>query len=59
MKPWRVHIPVVADSHHFDEEQDLDPHSVKSWIRIRIPIKVKQIRNPVINIGNMINIITY
>jgi hypothetical protein len=26
MKPWRVYRPVVADSHHFDEEQDPDPH---------------------------------
>ncbi len=28
MKPWRVSLPVVADSHHFDEEQDpdADPH---------------------------------
>jgi hypothetical protein len=23
---WRVWRPEVADSHHFDEEQDLDPH---------------------------------
>jgi hypothetical protein len=26
MEPWRVCRPVVADSHHFDEEQDPDPH---------------------------------
>ncbi len=25
MKVWRVFRPVVADSHHFDEEQDPDP----------------------------------
>jgi hypothetical protein len=25
MEPWSVCRPVVADSHHFDEEQDLDP----------------------------------
>jgi hypothetical protein len=26
MEPWRVRSPVVADFHHFDEEQaDLDP----------------------------------
>ncbi len=25
MEPWRVYRPVVADSHNFDEEQDLDP----------------------------------
>jgi hypothetical protein len=25
MDPWRVCMPVVADFHHFDEEQDLDP----------------------------------
>jgi hypothetical protein len=48
---------VVKDSHHFNEEQDPDPHksekldpepephlSVKSWIRIHI--KVMRIRNP-------------
>jgi hypothetical protein len=26
MEPWRVCRPKVADSHHFDEEQDPDPH---------------------------------
>jgi hypothetical protein len=26
MKPWRVDRLVVADSHHFAEEQDPDPH---------------------------------
>jgi hypothetical protein len=26
MKPWKVCIPEVADSHNFDEEQDPDPH---------------------------------
>jgi hypothetical protein len=26
MKPWRVDRRVVADSHHFAEEQDPDPH---------------------------------
>ncbi len=26
MKPRRVCRPVVADSHHFHEEQDPDPH---------------------------------
>jgi hypothetical protein len=25
MEPWRVYITVVADSYHFDEEQDPDP----------------------------------
>jgi hypothetical protein len=25
MEPWRVCRPVVADSHHFYEEQDPDP----------------------------------
>jgi hypothetical protein len=47
---------VVADSYHFDEEQDLDPDpylseeldiwisiKVKKWIRIRI--KMMRIRN--------------
>jgi hypothetical protein len=26
MEPWRVCRPVVADSQHFDEGQDPDPH---------------------------------
>ncbi len=26
MEPWRVFKPLVADSHHCDEEQDPDPH---------------------------------
>jgi hypothetical protein len=28
IEPWRFCRPVLADSHHFDEEQDpdLDPH---------------------------------
>ncbi len=36
----RVCRPVVADSYHFVEEQDLDRISirVKSWIRIRIKV---------------------
>jgi hypothetical protein len=25
MEPWRVYRTVVADSNHFDKEQDLDP----------------------------------
>jgi hypothetical protein len=30
-----VYRPVVADSHHFDEEQDPDPHyNEKKWTRI-------------------------
>ncbi len=41
MEPWRVCMPVVADSHHSDEEQELnqDPHQVKSRIRIHIKVK--------------------
>jgi hypothetical protein len=31
--PWRVCMPVVADFHHFDEEQD--PDLVESRIRIK------------------------
>jgi hypothetical protein len=27
MEAWRVHRPVVAGSHHFDEDQDQDPDS--------------------------------
>ncbi len=26
MEPWRISRPVVADSYHFDEEKDPDPH---------------------------------
>ncbi len=26
MEVWRVYRPVVADSHHLDEEPDPDPH---------------------------------
>ncbi len=26
LEPWRVCRPVVADSHHFDEEQDPNTH---------------------------------
>jgi hypothetical protein len=26
MEPWRICRPVVADLHHLDEVQDLDPH---------------------------------
>jgi hypothetical protein len=33
MEEWRLRIgrggSVVADSHHFDEKQDPDPHEVK------------------------------
>jgi hypothetical protein len=44
MEPWRVCIPVVADSLHFDKEQFPDPHQrEKGGIRIRI--KVMQIYN--------------
>ncbi len=36
MDPWTVCRPVVADSHHFDEEQDLDPHRSLSRIHIKM-----------------------
>ncbi len=26
MEPWKGCSPMVADSHHFDELQDPDPH---------------------------------
>jgi hypothetical protein len=26
IEPWGLLRPVVLDSHHFDEEQDPDPH---------------------------------
>ncbi len=29
MEPWRVCRPVIADSHHFDEEQDPDTDPIK------------------------------
>jgi hypothetical protein len=38
IEPWRVCIPLVADFHYFDEEQD--PHQSKqSYPPIRIRIK--------------------
>ncbi len=40
MEPGRVYKPVVANSHHFDEEQDPDPHiKLRSWIMIHIKVK--------------------
>jgi hypothetical protein len=30
METWRVFRPVVADSHHFDEEQDPGPDTSES-----------------------------
>jgi hypothetical protein len=38
LEPWRVCRPVVADSHHLDEEQDTDSE-MRSWIRIRNIVK--------------------
>ncbi len=32
-------MPLIADLHHFDEEQNPDPHQVKGRIRIRIKAK--------------------
>jgi hypothetical protein len=29
MEPWKVYRIVVADSHHFEEELDPDPGSLK------------------------------
>jgi hypothetical protein len=57
MELWRACSPVVADSYHFDGEQDPERDTwlrekmnliritVKSWIQIRIRIKVMRIRN--------------
>jgi hypothetical protein len=40
VEPWTDFvILLVADSHHFDEEQDPDPHQTESQIRIRITKK--------------------
>ncbi len=33
MEPWRVYMPVVADLHHSDEEQDLGSGSASKWTR--------------------------
>jgi hypothetical protein len=38
MEPWRVCRPVIADSDHYDEEQDPDRNEVNSGIRIRIKV---------------------
>jgi hypothetical protein len=47
MEPWRVFRKLVADSHHFDEEQDPDsdpdPHGIYCWTRIQISIQVMRI----------------
>jgi hypothetical protein len=49
---WRVCWPVVADSHHFDEEPNPHPQSGKSEpyshlkSRIRICIKVNSGKSP-------------
>ncbi len=50
IEPWRVCRPVVADSHHFDEEQDQDPQYSEEFKkrRIRIRIKLMRTRNPVV-----------
>jgi hypothetical protein len=57
MEPWKFFRPVVADSHHFDEEQIriwirikvkswIRVHiEVKSWIGIKVRIKAMRIRN--------------
>ncbi len=29
MEQWRVCRPLIVDSHHFDKEQDSDPHQSK------------------------------
>ncbi len=44
MEKWRVCRPVVTDSHHFDEEQDPDPHF--KWKVGRIPIRIKKKKDP-------------
>ncbi len=47
MESWRAYIPVVADSHKSDEEQEHDPNqdrihiNVTDWARIRIRNEVK------------------
>jgi hypothetical protein len=39
IEPWRVCRLVVADLHHFDEEQDPDPGQNQSLIWIRLKVK--------------------
>jgi hypothetical protein len=50
MESWNFCRPVIADSHHFDEEQypDQDPIRIRFGVktRIRIRIKVMRIRKP-------------
>jgi hypothetical protein len=47
MESWRAYIPVVADSHQSDKEQEHDPDqdrihiNVTDWVRIRIRSEVK------------------
>jgi hypothetical protein len=49
MEPWRVCRTVVADSHHFDEEEDPnpEPHSSKKLVPDPLRISFMRIRNPV------------
>jgi hypothetical protein len=57
MEHWRVCSPLVADSHHLDEDlsPDLDPHQSEKpdqnadpqhWIRYRYRPSVLRIRDP-------------
>ncbi len=52
MEPWMVCRPVVADSHHFDEAQDPDPHKCEKLdphLSEKLDpgrIKLMRIRNP-------------
>jgi|LakMenEpi03Aug12_release.lakeMendotaPanAssembly.Ray.scaffolds.fasta_scaffold2946705_1 hypothetical protein len=32
MEAWRSSRPKIADSHHFDEEQDLDPNQIEKSV---------------------------
>jgi hypothetical protein len=41
MNPWRVCRPMVADSYHFGEQQDLDRIRIKGKSLIRICVTVK------------------
>jgi hypothetical protein len=54
MELFRVNRPLVADLHHFDEEQDPDPDFIEVKSQIRIRIKAKRgmrIWNPISSVA--------
>jgi hypothetical protein len=44
MEPGRVCRPVVADSHHSDEEQNSDPYPIRIKVKSRLRIRLERRR---------------